>query len=125
MFKKLFSGDLKLKVAENGNTSSKSNSIGVYITGPFCNGKTSKSHWVVVMEIMETCGCSNLNSSVANYQLYCLVMDKALLTLITAALMRAFTFAKINLDLIVYGGADPAPQDKKKDHPQDFICLFL
>ena len=48
MFKNLFSGDLKLKVAENVNKSSKTNSIGVYITGPFCNSKTCKSHWVVV-----------------------------------------------------------------------------
>ena len=42
MFKNLFSGDLKLKVAENVNKSSKTNSIGVYITGPFCNSKTGK-----------------------------------------------------------------------------------
>jgi hypothetical protein len=48
MFKKLFSSDLKLKVAKNINKSSKTNSIGVYITGPFCNSKTRKSHWVVV-----------------------------------------------------------------------------
>ena len=48
MFKNLFSGDLKLKVAENVNKSSKSNSIEVYITGPFGNSKTCKSHWVVV-----------------------------------------------------------------------------
>ncbi len=48
MFKNLFSGDLKLKVAENVNKSSKTISIGFYITGPFCNSKTCKSHWVVV-----------------------------------------------------------------------------
>jgi hypothetical protein len=48
MFKNLFSGDLKLKVAENVNKSSKSNSIGVYITGPFHDGKARKCHWVVV-----------------------------------------------------------------------------
>ncbi len=48
MFKNFFSGDLKLKVAENVNKSSKSNSIGAYITGPFQNSKTCKSHWVVV-----------------------------------------------------------------------------
>jgi hypothetical protein len=47
MFKNLFSGNLKLKVAENVNKSSKTNSI-VVITGPFCNSKTCKSHWVVV-----------------------------------------------------------------------------
>jgi hypothetical protein len=44
MLKNLFSGDLKLKVAENVKKSSKSNSIGVYITGPFHNSKTRKSH---------------------------------------------------------------------------------
>jgi hypothetical protein len=65
------------------------------------------------MKIMETHGCSYLNSSVVTYQLYCLVMDKASLTLITATLMRIFTFTKMNSDLIVYGGADPAPQDKR------------
>jgi hypothetical protein len=27
--------------------------------------------------------------------------------------MRTFTFAKMNSNLIVYGGADPAPQDKR------------
>ncbi len=48
MFKNLFSGDLKLKVAEDVNKSSKTNAIGAYITGPFCNSKTCKSHWVVV-----------------------------------------------------------------------------
>ncbi len=125
MFKNLFSGDLKLKIAENVNKSSKTNSIGVYITGTFCNSITPKSHWVQFMEIMEMHGCSNLNSFVATYQLYCLVIDKALLTLITATLMMTFTFAKMNSALKVYGGADPALQDKEQDHPQDFICLFL
>ncbi len=48
LFKNLFSGDLKLKVAENVNKSSKTNSIEVYITGPFHNSKTCKSHWVAV-----------------------------------------------------------------------------
>jgi hypothetical protein len=48
VFKTLSSGDLKLKVAENVNKASKSNLIEVYITGSFCNGKTHKSHWVVV-----------------------------------------------------------------------------
>jgi hypothetical protein len=48
MFKNLFSGDLKLKVAENVNKSFKSKSTGGYITGPFCNSKTCKSCWVMV-----------------------------------------------------------------------------
>jgi hypothetical protein len=65
------------------------------------------------MEIMKTRGCSNLNSFVATYQLYCLVIDKALLALITDTPMRTFIFAKMNLALKVYGGADPALQDKR------------
>ncbi len=48
MFKNLFRVDLKLKVAENVNKLSKSNSIGVYFTGPFLNSKTRKSHWAVL-----------------------------------------------------------------------------
>jgi hypothetical protein len=39
--------------------------------------------------------------------------DKALLTLITATLMRTFRFAKMNFAQKVYGGADPALQDKR------------
>jgi hypothetical protein len=65
------------------------------------------------MEIMEMRGCSNLNSFVATYQLYCLAVDKALLTLITAILMRTLAFVKMNLALKVYRCADPAPQDKR------------
>jgi hypothetical protein len=34
------------KLAENNTF--KSNSIYIHITGPFCNKKTGKSHWVVV-----------------------------------------------------------------------------
>ncbi len=48
MFKNLFSRALRLKDAENVIKSTKTNSIGVYITRPFCNSKTRKSHWVVV-----------------------------------------------------------------------------
>ncbi len=48
MFMILFMGDLKLKVAENVNKSSTTNSFEVYITGPFCKSKTCKSHWVLV-----------------------------------------------------------------------------
>ncbi len=104
---------MKLKVAENVNKSSKTNSFGVYITGHFATVKHAKVTGLWFMEIMEMHGCSNLNYFVATYQLYCLVIDKALLTLITATLMRTFTFAKMNLALKVYGGADPALQDKR------------
>jgi hypothetical protein len=114
MFKVLFGGDLKLKVAENVNKSSKSNSIGVYFTEPFCNSKTRKSRWVVVYgDNGNAWMLKSESESVATYQMYCLVIDKALLTLITATLIRTFTFAKINSALKVYRGADPAPQDKK------------
>jgi hypothetical protein len=65
------------------------------------------------MEIVETRGYSNLNSFMATYQLYCLVIDKALLTLITATPMRTFTFAKMNSALKVSEGADPALEDKR------------
>jgi hypothetical protein len=34
-------------------------------------------------------------------------------TLITATLVRTFTFAKMNSALKVYGGTDPAPQYKR------------
>jgi hypothetical protein len=61
MFKNLFSGDLKLKVAENVNKSSKTNSIGVYTPEPFCNSKTCKSHWVVVY--VDTRNCDELPES--------------------------------------------------------------
>jgi hypothetical protein len=43
MFKNLFSGDLKLKVAEKVDKLSKTNSNGVYITGPLCKVKHAKS----------------------------------------------------------------------------------
>ncbi len=48
MFNNLFNGDLKQEVAENVKKMTNSNSVPIYITGPFCNGKTCKSYWVVV-----------------------------------------------------------------------------
>jgi hypothetical protein len=48
MFNNLFSGDLKQEVAENVKKMTNSNSVPIYITGPFRNGKTCKSYWVVV-----------------------------------------------------------------------------
>jgi hypothetical protein len=48
IFKKLFGGDLKLKVAKNIYKSSKSNPVEVYVIGHFHNCKSGKSHWVVV-----------------------------------------------------------------------------
>ncbi len=113
MFKNLFSDDLKLKFAENINKSSKTNSLGFISQGLFATVKQAKVTGLWYMEIMGMRGCSYLNSFVATYQLYCLVIDKALLTLITATLMRTFTFAKMNLALKAYGGTDPALQDKR------------
>ncbi len=87
--------------------------LGFISQGLFATVKQTTVTELWFMEIMEMCGCSNLNSFMATYHLYCLVIDKALLTLITATLMRTFTFAKMNLALKVYRGADPALQDKR------------
>ena len=48
MLDNLFSGDLKEEVAENVKKFTNLKSIPIYITGPFHNGKTCKSYWVVV-----------------------------------------------------------------------------
>jgi hypothetical protein len=87
--------------------------LGFISQGLFATVKHVKVTGLWFMQIMEMRGCSNLNSSMAIYQLYYLVIDKALLTLITATLMRTFTFAKIYSAFKVYEGADPAPQDKE------------
>jgi hypothetical protein len=44
--KSICGGDLRKKLAERNTI--KSNLIDIHITGPFCNKKTGKSHWVVV-----------------------------------------------------------------------------
>jgi hypothetical protein len=46
VFKSICGGDLRKKLAESNTF--KSNSIDIYITGPFRSKKTGKSHWVVV-----------------------------------------------------------------------------
>jgi hypothetical protein len=46
VLKSIFGGDLRKKLAESNTF--KSNSFDIHITGPFCNKKTGKSHWVVV-----------------------------------------------------------------------------
>jgi hypothetical protein len=81
--------------------------------GLFATVKHAKVTGLWFMEIIERCGCSNLNLFVATYQLYCLVIDKALSALNTATLMRTFTFAKMNLALKVYGGVNKALHDKR------------
>jgi hypothetical protein len=48
MVNNLFSGDLKKEVAENVKKITNLKSIPIFITGPFRNGKTCKSYWVVV-----------------------------------------------------------------------------
>jgi hypothetical protein len=91
----------------------KQTQLGFISQGIFATVKHAKVLGLWFMEIIEKHGCSNLNSFVATYQLYCLVIDKALLTLFTATLMRTFTFAKMNLALKVYGGVDSALRAKK------------
>jgi hypothetical protein len=98
--------------------------LGFISQGLFARVKHAKVIRLWFMEIMETRGCSNLNSSMATYQLYCLVIDKAILTLITVTLKRIFTFSKMYSALKVYGGADPAPQDKKIG-PSPGFHLFI
>jgi hypothetical protein len=71
----------------------KQTQLGFISQGLFATVKHAKVTGLWFIEIMEMHGCSNLNSFVATYQLYCLVIDKPLLTLITAPLMRIFTFA--------------------------------
>lgn len=44
----LCGGNFKEELASNINKSAKSNMLDVYVTGPFINGKTGKSHYVVV-----------------------------------------------------------------------------
>ncbi len=113
MFKNLFRGDLKLKVAENVNKSSKTNSIGVYITGPFCSSKTRTSHWVVVYG-------DNGNAWMLKSEFICGYLSAVLpghrqriIGINHCHIMRTFTFAKMNSALKVYGGEDPALQDKR------------
>jgi hypothetical protein len=47
MINNLISGDLKQEVAENVKKMTNLNSVLIYITGPFRNGKTCKSYCVV------------------------------------------------------------------------------
>ncbi len=77
MFKNLFSGDVKLKVTENINTYPKQTQLGFISQGLFATVKHAKVTGLLFTEIMEMHGCSNLNSFVATYHLYCLVIDKA------------------------------------------------
>jgi hypothetical protein len=46
VFKSISDANLRKKNAENNTF--KSNLVDIHITGPFCNKKTGKSHWVVV-----------------------------------------------------------------------------
>jgi hypothetical protein len=46
VFKSLCGDNLRKNIAKNNTF--KSNLVDIHITGPFCNKKTGKSHWVVV-----------------------------------------------------------------------------
>jgi hypothetical protein len=46
VFKSIFGGDLRNKIAENNTF--KSNLVDIHITGPFHKKKTGTSHWVIV-----------------------------------------------------------------------------
>jgi hypothetical protein len=80
------------------------------------------------MEIMETRGCSNLNSSMATYQLYCLVKDKALLTLITT-LITATLMEDIHICKDEFGPDSVSRRRSSTTGQQNRtiprICLFI
>ena len=40
--------DLKKEVAKNVKSSMKTDTVDIFITGPFCNAKASKSTWIAV-----------------------------------------------------------------------------
>jgi hypothetical protein len=48
IFASINGDDLKKEVAKNVKLAMKSNTIDIFITGPFCNAKTGKSTWAVV-----------------------------------------------------------------------------
>ncbi len=48
IFDSICGNDFKKDVAKNVKSSMKSDSIDIFITGPFCNEKTCRSYWIVV-----------------------------------------------------------------------------
>ena len=48
IFASLNTDNLKTEVAKNVRSSMKTDTVDLFITGPFCNGNTSKSSWVAV-----------------------------------------------------------------------------
>jgi hypothetical protein len=48
IFDSICGNDLKKEVAKNVKSSMKTDTIDIFITGPFCNAKTGKSYWIVV-----------------------------------------------------------------------------
>ncbi len=68
--------------------------------------KQARATGLWLTEIVVPHVCSNLNSLEAPYHKCYHAINRAILTLITATLMRTLTFAKMNSDLIVYGGAN-------------------
>ena len=104
MFNNLFSGDLKQEVAENVKKMTNLNSVPIYIMGPFRNGKTCKSYWVVVYG---DCGTAWMVKSIfiKGYLACYHAINRTTSTVITAIRMRTLTSVKKNLDLRVCGSA--------------------
>ncbi len=48
IFNSICGNDLKKEVAKNVKSSMKTDSVDIFITGPFRNAKTGKSYWIVV-----------------------------------------------------------------------------
>jgi hypothetical protein len=48
IFNAICGNDLKKEVAKNVMLSMKTDTVDIFITGPFCNAKTGKSYWIIV-----------------------------------------------------------------------------
>ncbi len=57
IFDSICGNDLKKEVANNVKLSMKSDSVDIFITGPFCNGKMERVIGLWCMEITDLRGC--------------------------------------------------------------------
>jgi hypothetical protein len=48
MFNTIYGNDLKKEVAKNVKLSMKTDTVDIFITGPFWNAKTGKSYWIIL-----------------------------------------------------------------------------
>jgi hypothetical protein len=48
IFNTICENDLNMEVAKNVKLSMKMDTVDIFITGPFCYAKTSKSYWIIM-----------------------------------------------------------------------------